>query len=187
VTRHELRTGRLLLRAWRAQDRELFAAMNADPRVMRWFPSVQTRAESDAMVDRFARIHEERGYTCWAVQVLDSAHGPAPFVGFVGLVPPSFDPPFTHADPCVEIGWRLAAQWWGLGLATEAADAALRWGLTQAGLAEIVSFTVPPNLASQAVMQRIGMRYDGTFEHPRGAGRWWGSHTLYRATEADLA
>ena len=180
MTLTELRTPRLLLRAWREQDREPFAAMNADPRVMRWFPSVQDRATSDAGVDRFAALHAERGYTGWAVEVVESERGPAPFVGFFGLVPPSFEPPFTHAHALVEVGWRLATPWWGLGIATEAAAASVRFGFEEAGLDEILSFTVPPNLASQAVMQRIGMRYDGVFDHPRGAGEWWGPHVLYR-------
>lgn len=179
----ELRTPRLLLRAWRDEDRGPFAAMNADPGVMRWFPSVQDRAASDATVDRFAALHAELGFTGWAVEVLASERGPAPFVGFVGLVPPAWPAPFGHTDPLVEVGWRLDAAWWGLGIATEAARAALRFGLEDVGLPEIVSFTVPPNLPSQAVMQRIGMRYDGVFHHPRAAAdAWWGPHVLYRVS-----
>ncbi len=177
----ELRTPRLRLRAWREEDREPFAAINADPRVMRWFPSTQDRARSDEGVDRFVRIHEERGWTAWAVEVVGSERGPAPFVGFVGLVPPDWPAPFGHVEPLVEIGWRLSADWWGLGIATEAAREALRFGLQEAGLTEVVSFTVPPNLPSQAVMQRIGMRYDGVFHHPKAtATDWWGPHVLYR-------
>jgi RimJ/RimL family protein N-acetyltransferase len=181
MTLTELRTPRLHLRAWRDEDRAPFAALNADPRVMRWFPSTQDRARSDEGVDRFVELHAERGFTGWAVEVLDSERGPAPFVGFVGLVPPAFAPPFGHVEPLVEVGWRLDAAWWGLGIATEAAHEALRFGFEDAGLTEIVSFTVPPNLASQAVMQRIGMRYDGVFHHPRAAAAdWWGPHVLYR-------
>ena len=187
MTRHELRTPRLSLRAWRDEDLEPFAAMNADPRVMRWFPSTLDRARSDATAARFAAVHDERGYTAWAVEVLSSERGAAPFVGFVGLVPPTFDPPFRHSVPCVEIGWRLAAGWWGLGIATEGALAALRLGLLELGLPEVVSFTVPANLPSQAVMQRIGMRYDGVFDHPRAEpGAWWGPHVIYRETVDDL-
>jgi RimJ/RimL family protein N-acetyltransferase len=188
MSRHELRTPRLQLRAWRDSDRAPFAAMNADARVMRWFPSTHPRRVSDETVDRFTRLHDELGYTCWAVEVRESARGPAPFVGFVGLVPPAWEPSFTHDDPCVEIGWRLDARWWGLGIATEAADAALRFAFDGGGLTEVVSFTVPPNLASQAVMQRIGMRYDGVFDHPRAEpGDWWRCHVLYRVTAADLS
>ena len=187
MTRHELRTPRLSLRAWRDSDREPFAAMNADPRVMRWFPGLMDRAASDAMVDRVEAQHAEHGYTVWAVEVLDSSRGPAPFVGFVGLMRPSFDVPFSHEVPCVEVGWRLDADWWGLGIATEAAAASLRHGLLDLGLPEIVSFTVPANIASQAVMQRIGMRYSGVFHHPRAAADdWWGPHVLYRSTADDL-
>jgi RimJ/RimL family protein N-acetyltransferase len=187
MTRHELRTPRLRLRAWRDSDREPYAAMNADPEVMRWFPSTQTREQSDSGVDRFRAHHEERGYTAWALEVLDSERGPAPFIGFLGLVQPAFDPPFAHADPCVEIGWRLARPWWGLGLATEAGGAALRFAFDEAGLDEVVSFTVPPNLRSQAVMQRLGMRYDGVFDHPRATpGDWWRPHVLYRLSAEDL-
>jgi ribosomal-protein-alanine N-acetyltransferase len=161
--------------------------MNADPEVMRWFPAPLTRAQSDASVDRLSRHHDEHGYTAWAVEVLESDRGPAPFVGFVGLVQPGFDPPFPHSVPCVEVGYRLARPWWGLGIATEAGRAALRLGLVELGLPEVVSFTVPPNIGSQAVMQRLGMRYDGVFAHPRAAaGEWWGPHVLYRATADDL-
>ena len=187
MTRHELRTPRLSLRAWREDDRAPFAAMNADPGVMRWFPSTMSREQSDAGVERFSAHHDEHGYTAWAVEVVESDRGPAPFVGFVGLVRATFDPPFPHAEPCIEVGWRLAPAWWGLGLASEAAAAAVGFGLVDLGLPEVVSFTVPPNIRSQAVMQRIGMRYDGVFTHPRAdLGQWWGPHVLYRATEADL-
>jgi RimJ/RimL family protein N-acetyltransferase len=187
MTRHELRTPRLSLRAWRESDREPFAAMNADPEVMRWFPSTQTREQSDAGVDRFDAHHAEHGYTAWAVEVVESERGPAPFVGFVGLVHPAWEPPFAHADPCIEVGWRLAPAWWGLGIATEAAGAALRFGLADLALPEVVSFTVRPNLPSQAVMQRIGMRYSGVFDHPKAdATDWWAPHALYRAVADDL-
>jgi len=187
MTRHELRTPRLSLRRWRESDLEPFAAINADPAVMRWFPSPLDRAESDALVERIERVHERHGYGLWAVEVLDSTRGAAPFVGFVGLSAPRFSVPVPHADPCIEVGWRLDARWWGLGIATEAALESLRFAFDDAGLPEVLSWTVPPNLASQAVMQRIGMRYAGTFEHPSAApADWWSTHVLYRATVDDL-
>jgi ribosomal-protein-alanine N-acetyltransferase len=156
--------------------------MNADPEVMRWFPSTLTRAESDAAVDRQEAALAVDGLGFWAVEVVESARGAAPFVGFVGLAVPRFDEvPFAYADPLVEVGWRLARAWWGLGIATEAAASALSDGFDRLGLAEVVSYTTPPNLASQAVMQRLGMRYDGVFQHPRAAAAdWWGPHVLYR-------
>jgi ribosomal-protein-alanine N-acetyltransferase len=177
----------LSLRAWRESDLEPYSALNADPRVMRWFPATLTRDQSAASIERFESLHSQHGFTGWAVEVLDSERGAAPFVGFVGLVPPAFAAPFAHTEPLVEIGWRLAADWWGLGIATEAAAAALRFAFETAGLREVVSFTVPANLASQAVMQRIGMRYDGVFDHPRALpADWWRPHVLYRVTAADL-
>ena len=161
--------------------------MNADPRVMRWFPSTMTREQSRASVERFESLHDDYGFTGWAVEVHELGRGAAPFVGFVGLVPASLEAPFAHTDPLVEIGWRLAGGWWGLGIATEAAEAALRFAFDVAGLTEVVSFTVPANIASQAVMQRIGMRYDTVFDHPRAQpGDWWRPHVLYRVTGADL-
>ena len=187
MTRTELRTPRLSLRRWRESDLEPFAALNADPAVMRWFPEPLDRAASDAMVERIEAGHDRLGFGLWAVEVLDSARGPAPFVGFVGLAAPRVAPPVAHAEPCIEIGWRLDARWWGLGIATEAAEASLRFGLEDVALPEVLSWTVPPNLASQAVMQRLGMRYSGAFEHPSAApGDWWSTHVLYRATVDDL-
>lgn len=187
MTRHELRTPRLALRAWRYSDVDPYAAMNADPRVMRWFPSTMTREQSAASAERFAALHDELGFTGWAVEVLESERGAASFVGFVGLVPPAWPAPFAHTDPLIEVGWRLSPDWWGLGIATEAAQAALRFAFSTAGLDEVVSFTVPANLPSQAVMQRIGMRYSGVFDHPRAEpSDWWRPHVFYRVTAADL-
>jgi RimJ/RimL family protein N-acetyltransferase len=178
-----------MLRAWRDSDRDPFAAMNADDEVMRWFPAAaRLRESSDLLVDRFAAEHARVGYTPWVVEVLESHRGPTAFAGYVGLVTPRFAAPFAHTDPLVEIGWRLAREWWGLGIATEASRAALRFAFDVVGLEEVVSFTVPPNLRSQAVMQRLGMRYDGVFDHPNAAPEdWWRPHVLYRVTAHDVA
>ena len=100
---------------------------------------------------------------------------------------PQFELPVPHAEPCIEVGWRLDARWWGLGIATEAAAASLRFALEVARLPEVLSWTVPPNVASQAVMQRLGMRYSGVFDHPLAEQQdWWRPHVLYRATVDDL-
>jgi ribosomal-protein-alanine N-acetyltransferase len=183
MTPRELRTPRLSLRRWRESDLEPFAELNADPEVMRWFPTTLDPAASDAMVERIEAHHDEHGYGLWAVEVHGSARGPAPFVGFVGLSRPGFDPPFPHADPCVEVGWRLARQWWGLGIATEAAAESLRVGFEEVGLSQIDSWTVSANVASQAVMTRVGMSYVGRFDHPRASpADWWREHVLHRRT-----
>jgi len=166
---------RVLLRGWRADDLAPFAALNADPRVMEHYPAPLTRAQSDALVrERIVPQLAERGYGLWAVEV----PGVAPFVGFVGLQVPGFEARFT---PCVEIGWRLAFPFWGRGYATEAARAAVAFGFATAGLEEIVSFTVPANRRSIAVMERLGMTPDGEFAHPRlPPGHPLQRHVLYR-------
>src|SRR5437764_9532227 len=115
----ELRTPRLLLRPWQASDRQPFAALNADPRVMEHFPALLARAESDARADGIEAHFAQHGYGLWAVEV----PGVAPFIGFVGLNTPKFE---AHFTPGVEIGWRLAAEHWGRGYATEGAHAALQ-------------------------------------------------------------
>jgi RimJ/RimL family protein N-acetyltransferase len=171
-----LLTTRLLLRQWQDADREPFATMNADPAVMEHYPSTLTRAESEVMVERIQTGFRQHGYGLWALEVVDSGE----FIGYTGLAPASFEGRFT---PAVEIGWRLARPAWGHGYATEAARAALAFGFERAGLREIVSFTTPGNLRSQAVMRRIGMTHDPAddFDHPRlPDGHRLRRHTLYR-------
>jgi RimJ/RimL family protein N-acetyltransferase len=162
---------RVVLRQWRDSDREPFAALNADPAVMEHFPSTLTREQSDAFVDRIAAAIEERGWGLWAVEV----PGVAPFVGFVGLNVPPF------RDDWVEVGWRLAREHWGHGYASEAAREALRHGFEELGLDEIVSFTVPVNVRSRAVMERIGMTRDPArdFDHPNVDVPHLKRHVLY--------
>jgi anti-anti-sigma factor len=174
----EMRTERLLLRRWRPEDREAFAALNADPYVMDQFLSVLSAAESDALVDRIEAGFEEYGYGLWAVEV----PGVAPFIGFVGLASQGSEFPF---GPAVEVGWRLARRYWGVGYATEGARAALRCGTEVFGLNEIVSFTAKTNLRSQRVMRRLGMAHHARddFDHPRiPVGHPLRPHVLYRTT-----
>ena len=160
--------------------------MNGDSRVMRFFPGVLDRAQSDAMVDRLLAQEAAHGYTLWAVEVLSSERGGASFAGFTGLSIPTRAMPFPHDEPLVEVGWRLLPEWWGLGIATEAARASVAFGFDEAGLGEIVSFTVPANLPSQAVMTRIGMTYSGDFDHPAAMTEdWWRRHVLYRLRSTD--
>jgi RimJ/RimL family protein N-acetyltransferase len=173
---YPIRTGRLVLRRWRDEDRAPFAAMNADPRVAEHLSKTLTREESDAFLDRIEWRFETRGFGVFAVEVADSAE----FAGFVGLTVPTFEAPFM---PCVEIGWRLAPAHWGRGYATEAARASLAFGFDRLGLAEIVSFTVPANVRSWRVMERIGMTHDprDDFDHPMfPEGHRLRRHVLYR-------
>jgi len=172
----ELRTERLRLRRWREADRELFAAMNADLRVMEHFPATLSREESDAVYDRIQSHFDEHGFGLWAVEIADGS----PFAGFVGICTPRFE---AHFTPCVEIGWRLAADCWGRGFATEGARAAMAFGFEALRLEEIVSFTAPENLRSRRVMEKLGMTHnpDDDFDHPLlPAGHRLRRHVLYR-------
>ena len=174
----ELRTARLLLRRWRDEDRAPFAALNADPLVTEFLPGPLSRARSDALADRIAAHFAAHGFGLWAIEV----PGQVPFAGFVGLAVPAFEAAFT---PCVEVGWRLASACWGRGYATEGARAALAFGFARLGLAEIVSFTVPANVRSRRVMERLGMTHDPAddFDHPAlPEGHPLRRHVLYRAT-----
>ena len=175
-----LPTARLLLRPWRDDDLLAFAALNADPRVMEFFPKVLDRAESDALAAGIRAHFECRGFGLWAVEV----PGVAPFIGFVGLAVPRFEAYFT---PCVEIGWRLAHEHWGRGYAPEAARASLAFGFERLGLEEIVSFTTVANRRSRSVMERIGMTWtaDDDFDHPSlPEGHPIRRHVLYRIDRA---
>ncbi len=156
-----LTTPRLILRPWRTEDLAPFAAMNADPEVRRYFATTLTREESDDSVRRYQEHLRVNGFGFWAIEVIG---GPS-FIGHTGLKHVTFPAPFT---PAVEIGWRLARAYWGLGYATEAATAALQAGFGQFRLPEIVAFAAPANLASRRVMERIGMRHDprDDFDHP---------------------
>jgi len=172
----EIRTPRLLLRPWSTADREPFARLNADPRVMEYFMAPLSSNESDALADRLEAELAWRGWGLWAVEV----PGVAPFAGFIGLSVPSFGAAFT---PCVEVGWRLAARFWGAGYATEGARAAITFGFESLKLEEIVSFTVPGNHRSRRVMERLGMSRDPDqdFDHPSlPIGHPLRRHVLYR-------
>ena len=168
-------TERLVLRQWTLADRPPFADLNADPNVMEYFPAQLSHAESDAMADRCESLISERGWGFWAAETKQQRQ----FIGFVGLHIPVAGLPFS---PCVEIGWRLASSFWGMGYATEAAEGALKIGFDVLQLPEIVSFTTVANSRSRAVMERLGMRQDvSTFEHPDlPLGSELREHCLYR-------
>lgn len=169
----ELRGPRVLLRDWSLADLAPFAALNADPEVMRHFPAPLTSAASDALAGRIVRHIRREGFGLWALE----APG-LPFAGFVGLARVPFAARFT---PAVEIGWRLGRAAWGRGYAAEAARLALAHGFGALGLREVVSFTVPANERSWRLMGRLGMRPDGGFEHPGlPDGHPLRPHLLYR-------
>jgi RimJ/RimL family protein N-acetyltransferase len=171
----ELVTDRLRLRRWRPEDLAPYAELNSDPRVMEFFPGLLSREESDARAARIRAHFDEHGFGLWAVEIV----GVAPFAGFIGLCHTPFAAQFT---PCVEIGWRLAADLWGNGYATEGARAALAFGFNELKLAQIVSFTAVQNQRSRRVMEKLGMTHDPRedFDHPSLlAGHPLRRHVLY--------
>jgi len=173
-------TQRLLLRRWREEDRAPFAEMNADPRVMEFLPAPLDRTTSDALIDRIENDFDQFGYGLWAVELSTTGK----FIGFTGLTLQTFDAAFT---PAVEVGWRLARHAWGHGYATEAAQAAVKFGFDQVGLREIVSMTTVANTRSRNVMRRLGMTHDPAedFEHPRlPTGHPLRQHVLFRLSKA---
>jgi len=174
-----LKTERLRLRTWRESDRELFAKMNADPRVMEFFSSTLSREESDATVDRILAHFRERGYGPYAAELISERR----FIGYIGLYAPRFTARFT---PCVEIAWRLASDAWGQGFATEGAREVVQHAFDNLRLEEIVSFTVPANVRSRRVMEKIGMTRDPAedFDHPEvPEGHPLRRHVLYRLSK----
>ncbi|TFC19788.1 N-acetyltransferase [Cryobacterium algoritolerans] len=169
-----LRTDRLLLRRWREADREPFSAMGADPAVMRYFPGLLTRAEGDALAARADALFDEYGYGLWALEHASSGA----FLGFTGLAPMPDGIPGAGG---VEVGWRLAGEFWGRGYATEAARATLGFALGELALSEVNSITAVINVPSRAVMDRLGMTLVDEFEHPRVAlGSPLRAHVRYR-------
>lgn len=171
-----LQTERLLLRAWKTTDLAPFAALNADLQVMEHLDGCKPREYSDEMAHRLQLRFSEWGFGLWATALRDTDT----FIGFVGLQIPGFDAPF---QPCVEVGWRLAREHWGHGYASEAARRVLEFGFNECRLKEILSMTVPANMRSQAVMQRLGMTHDpgDDFDHPRfPSGHPLCRHVLYR-------
>jgi RimJ/RimL family protein N-acetyltransferase len=171
-----IETERLILRRWRSDDVEPFAAMNADPRVMEFYPKTLSRPETEAMIATIEQRIERDGFGMWATELKQTGA----LIGFIGLNVPSYPLPFS---PCVETGWRLAFDQWGKGYAQEGARAALAFGFEKAGLAEIVAFTAVINVRSRRVMEGVGMTYDpaGDFDHPHvPEGDRLRRHVLYR-------
>ncbi len=173
---YAIRTKRLILRPWSEEDLEPFAQLNADPRVMEYFPSVLNKDESDQLSKRICIAMKQQGWGLWAVSIPDVAD----FIGYIGLAPVNFVADFT---PAVEVGWRLAYDFWNKEYATEGAQVALKYGFETLNLKEIVSFTATQNKRSRNVMEKIGMHHSqkDDFDHPKLVeGHPLRKHVLYR-------
>ncbi|PDQ19185.1 GNAT family N-acetyltransferase [Mesorhizobium sanjuanii] len=157
-----IHTERLILRNWEERDRELFHRINSDERVMEFFPFRRDRAQADAKMDELRAVIDRDGFGFAAAEI--AATGQC--IGFVGITRTDHLP-FLPAGT-VEIGWRLAPEFWGHGYVTEAAEAWLAHGFETLDLDEIVSFAVKDNRRSTAVMERLGMSADpaSDFDHP---------------------
>ena len=175
-------TERLVLRRWRQSDREPFSRLNADPRAMEFMPGVLSRAESNRLADRIEAHFLEYGFGLCAVELRQNHC----FLGFIGLSVPGFQ---AEVTPCVEIGWRLSPAHWGQGLATEGSREMVRYAFDVVGLDALVSFTVPGNLKSRRVMEKLGMTRDPDedFDHPLlPEGNPLRRHVLYRLRRSEF-
>ena len=170
-----LSTGRLHLRCWCEDDRVAFAEMNAHPEVMDDLGGPINRTESDHKFDRYVEAFEEYGFGRWVIE----RHGE--FLGYVGVMPRRDEHPL---GPHEEIGWRLVKHAWGQGYATEAARAVLNDAFDRIGLTEVISYTSPTNLRSQAVIKKLDLRRepsrDFSIIHDR-FGTWQGLVWIGRA------
>jgi len=177
-----IETKRLILRAWKESDLAPFARLNADPHAMEFMLKPLTRKESDAWVERMQAHLLQHGFAHHAVESKDGGK----FIGSIGMSVSAYETPFS---PFVEIGWRILPEFWNHGFATEGARAVLDHASKNLGLSEIVAFTVPMNLPSRRVMEKIGMVHDSTgdFDHPRvPAGHPLQRHVLYRWRKPDV-
>ncbi|HAR76489.1 MAG TPA: GNAT family N-acetyltransferase [Psychrobacter sp.] len=176
-----IETERLYLRQWQASDFVVFAAMNADPEVMKYFPKLLSATVSDIIANKCQQLIEENGWGFWALSLKEGSDNNDAFIGFVGLNQ-------THAEmsfaPCIEIAWRLRKEFWGQGYATEAAHACLDFAFTELALDEVVAFTAVINQRSQLLMARIGMTdTQDNFYHPAlESNHPLAEHVLYKIT-----
>ncbi|MGZ3778382.1 MAG: GNAT family N-acetyltransferase [Mucilaginibacter sp.] len=174
-------TPRLILREWQESDYTPYIALNADPQVMEFLPSVLTPEQTLTQIERISKAITENGYGFFAVERKDNGQ----FIGFTGLNYVTFEGDFT---PCTEIGWRLSRESWGQGFATEAAKACLEFGFDKLGLNDIYAFTALGNSRSENVMKKIGMVKTGTFDHPLVADdSFMKKHLLYRIGRSETS
>ena len=156
-----IETERLILREWQNEDLLAFSRINQNPKVLEFLPAPMTMEETADWIKRIQQHFKKHGYGLYVATLKNTGE----LIGHIGLNIPTFE---SHFTPCVEIGWRLASEHWGLGYATEGAKAVLEYGFDHAGLKEIVSFTVPANKRSIAIMEKIGMSHNAAddFRHP---------------------
>lgn len=180
-----IRTARLILRNWEDRDRGLCFRINSDDRVMEFFPFRRDRGEADAFMDRMREGIADRGYGFTATEI--AATGET--IGFVGIKETDLAP--FIPDRRLQIGWRLAPEFWGKGYVTEASRAWLDFAFDELDAPEVTSFAVWNNHRSIAVMRRLGMRNDPAddFDHPHilDTHPHFRRHVLYRMSRDEWA
>lgn len=173
-----IETERLILRTWKKEDAATYYQINQDPKVIEFLLPTTMEQINDFILAKNTQ-QQQNGYSLWAIELKETGE----MIGFIGL---NYTDWPAHFTPAVEVGWRLASQHWGKGYAPEGAKAALDYGFNKMGLKEIVSFTVPTNVRSIRVMEKIGLKRDlnGDFSHPKLPANHPLSHTiLYRLTK----
>ncbi len=178
----QLETKRLILRQWKKEDLECFAKLNADKRVMEFFPSTLSEKESNSLSETIQKELQEKKYGLWAVE----AKNCAPFIGCIGLHYQDFS---AHFTPCIEIGWRLLFDYWKKGYAFEAASKVLEYGFNVLNLNEIVAFTAEKNTRSRKLMEKLNMTYNpkDDFHHPKlPKNHILQPHVLYRLKNPNI-
>jgi len=172
-----LETNRLILRRWKSQDLGPFRKLNADPRVMEFYPETLLHEQSDKLVEAAERHFEQQGYGLFAAQLKESEE----LIGFVGLQNVPFK---AHFTPAIELGYRIAYEHWNKGYATEAGQAVLTFAFSNLGLSEVVAMTYKHNLRSRRVMEKLNMTYDPNDDfdnpHPKLCNTWLVPHVLFR-------
>lgn len=173
-----IETERLVLRTWKQDDADAYFQINQDPKVIEFLPGSLTMKQVNDFIPAVNSHGNKHGYTLWAVELKETGE----LMGFIGLNYTDWE---SHFTPAVEVGWRLGSQYWGRGFATEGAEASLDYGFKQCDLKEIVSFTVPANIRSIRVMEKIGLKRDlaSDFYHPKlDRNHPLSHHILYRLT-----
>ncbi|MFT4660642.1 MAG: RimJ/RimL family protein N-acetyltransferase [Patiriisocius sp.] len=149
---------RLGFRNWTLSDLDAYTEITTDHDVMKYFPSISNRELTEKFIIRMQEQHSKTGFCYFAVERLDEKK----LIGFIGLCEQTYD---SHFTPCVDIGWRLKKSEWGKGLATEGAKRCLDFAFEIKNLHKIYAVASEINLASIAIMKKIGMTYHSTFDH----------------------
>ncbi len=150
---------RLGFRNWELEDIDKMQEINADEKVMEFFPSIPTREQTKEFVESMRAQFYDKGFCYFAVDKLEDHE----FIGFIGLSEKTFEADFT---PCVDIGWRIKSSEWNKGFATEGAKKCLEYALNNLKLEAVYSMAPKVNIKSEHIMIKIGLKKQDEFEHP---------------------